>query len=45
VAAAVVATVAATVAPAVPLEPVSAVVDHAAVVEIPDDDTPPPGWG
>jgi hypothetical protein len=45
VAAATTATVVATAAPAVPPEPVSIAVDQAAVVEIPDDDTPPPGWG
>jgi hypothetical protein len=26
-------------------EPVPTTVDQAAVVEIPDDDAPPPGWG
>jgi hypothetical protein len=45
VVAAVTATVAASAAPAVLPEPVSAAVDQAAVVEIPDDDTPPPEWG
>jgi hypothetical protein len=39
------ATVAATAAPAVPPEPVPTAVDQAAVVEIPDDDAPPPRWG
>jgi hypothetical protein len=29
----------------VPSEPVSTAVDQAAMVEIPDDDAPPPGWG
>jgi hypothetical protein len=29
----------------VPPAPVPAAVDQAAVVEIPDDDAPPPGWG
>jgi hypothetical protein len=37
--------VAATAAPAVPLEPIPTSVDQAAVVEISDDDAPPPGWG
>jgi hypothetical protein len=45
VAVATAATVVATATPAVPPEPVSIAVDQAAVVEIPDDDTPPPGWG
>jgi hypothetical protein len=45
VATAVAATVAATVAPAVPPEPVPTAVDQATVVEIPDDDALPPGWG
>jgi hypothetical protein len=39
------ATVAATAAPAVPPEHVPTAVDQAAVVEIPDDDAPPPRWG
>jgi hypothetical protein len=38
-------TVAATAAPAIPPEPVPTAVDQAVVVEIPDDDAPPPGWG
>jgi hypothetical protein len=38
------ATVAATAASAVPPVPVPTVVDQAAMVEIPDDDAPPPGW-
>jgi hypothetical protein len=29
----------------VPSAPVPAAVDQAAVVEIPNDDAPPPGWG
>jgi hypothetical protein len=37
--------VAATAVSVVPSEPVFAAIDQAAVVEIPDDDTPPPGWG
>jgi hypothetical protein len=37
--------VAATTTPAVPPEPVPTAVDQAAVVEIPDDDAPPPRWG
>jgi hypothetical protein len=45
VAAVVAATVAASAAPAVPSEPFSTAVDQATVVEIPDDDAPPPGWG
>jgi hypothetical protein len=45
VAAVVEATMAATAAPAVPPEPVPPAVDQAAVVEIPDDDAPPPRWG
>jgi hypothetical protein len=44
-AAAVAATVAATTAPAVPPEPVPTAVDQETVVEIPNDDAPPPGWG
>jgi hypothetical protein len=43
--AAVAATAAATATPAVPPEPIPTSVDQAAVVEIPDDDAPPPGWG
>jgi hypothetical protein len=39
------ATTAANVAPTVPPGPVPTAVDQAAVVEIPDDDAPPPGWG
>jgi hypothetical protein len=38
-------TVAASATPAVPPEPVPSAVDQAAVVEIPDDDAPPPVWG
>jgi hypothetical protein len=38
-------TVAVTAASAVPPEPVPTTVDQAAVVEIPDDDTPLPEWG
>jgi hypothetical protein len=45
VAAVVEATVAATAAPEVPPEPIPTAADQAAVVEIPDDDAPPPGWG
>jgi hypothetical protein len=45
VAAAAVATAARTAAPAVPPGPVPTVVDQAAMVEIHDDDAPPPGWG
>jgi hypothetical protein len=45
VAVAVAATVAATVMPAVPPEPIPTAVDQVTVVEIPDDDTLPPGWG
>jgi hypothetical protein len=45
VAAVVAATVAVSAAPAVPSEPFSTAVDQATVVEIPDDDAPPPGWG
>jgi hypothetical protein len=37
--------VAATAVAAVPLEPIPTAVDQAAVVKIPDDDAPPPGWG
>jgi hypothetical protein len=44
VAAVVAATVAATAMSAVPPTPVPTVVDQAAMVEIPDDDVPPPGW-
>jgi hypothetical protein len=33
-----------TATPAVPLEPVPTAIDQAAVVEIPDNDAPPPGW-
>jgi hypothetical protein len=36
---------AATAVSSVPLAPTSAAGDRAAVVEIPDDDAPPPGWG
>jgi hypothetical protein len=39
------ATLAATAASVVPPAPVPTVVDQAAVVEIPEDDAPPPGWG
>jgi hypothetical protein len=39
------ATAAATVALAVPPVPIPIAGDRAAVVEIPDDDAPPPGWG
>jgi hypothetical protein len=39
------ATVAATTVSAVPSAPVPTAVDQAAVVEIPDDDAAPPGWG
>jgi hypothetical protein len=39
------ATVATTVASAVPPAPVPTAVDQVAVVEILDDDAPPPGWG
>jgi hypothetical protein len=39
------ATVAATTVSALPPVPVPTAVDQAAVVEIPDDDTLPPGWG
>jgi hypothetical protein len=45
VAAVVEAIVAATATPAVPPEPIPTAMDQAAVVEIPDDDAPPPGWG
>jgi hypothetical protein len=45
VAAVVAAIAAATTASAVPPAPVPTAVDQAAVVEIPDDDAPPPGWG
>jgi hypothetical protein len=45
VAAVVEATVAATASPAVPSEPNPTAVDQAAMVEIPDDNDPPPGWG
>jgi hypothetical protein len=38
-------TVVATATSVVPPEPVPTAVDQAAVVEIPDDDAPPPGWG
>jgi hypothetical protein len=38
-------TTATTAASAVPPEPVPTAVDQAAVVEIPDDDAQPPGWG
>jgi hypothetical protein len=38
-------TTAATAASAVPPEPVPIAVDQAAVVEIPDDNAQPPGWG
>jgi hypothetical protein len=37
--------VAATAAAAVPPGPISTAVDHVVVVEIPNDDAPPPGWG
>jgi hypothetical protein len=39
------AAVAATAASTVPSMSVPTAVDQAAVVEIPDDDAPPPGWG
>jgi hypothetical protein len=39
------ATTAATAASAVPPTPVPTAVDQAAMVEIPDDDALPPGWG
>jgi hypothetical protein len=39
------ATAAATAATTVPPVPVPTVGDWAAVVDIPDDDAPPPGWG
>jgi hypothetical protein len=39
------ATVTATVASVAPPAPVSTAVDQAVLVEIPDDDAPPPGWG
>jgi hypothetical protein len=45
VAAVVAATGAATAVSAVPLAPVPTAVDEAAVVKIPDDDAPLPGWG
>jgi hypothetical protein len=35
----------ATAVPTVPPAPVPAAGGHVAVVEIPDDDAPPPGWG
>jgi hypothetical protein len=38
-------TVAATAAQAIPPTPDRTAVDQAAVVEIPDDKDPPPGWG
>jgi hypothetical protein len=38
-------TTAATAASTVPPAPAPATADQATVVEIPDDDTPPPGWG
>jgi hypothetical protein len=38
-------TAVATTASAVPPELIPTTVDQAAVVEIPDDDAPPPGWG
>jgi hypothetical protein len=44
-AAVVAAAVAATAMPAVPPQPIPTAVNQAAVVEIPDDDAPPPGWG
>jgi hypothetical protein len=43
--AAVAATAAATAASAVPPASVPTASDRAAVVEIPNDDAPPPGWG
>jgi hypothetical protein len=45
VAVVVAATIAATAVSAFPPAPVPTAVDQAAVVEIPDDDIPPPGWG
>jgi hypothetical protein len=45
VAAVVAVTVAVTTASAVPPVLVPTAVDQAAVVEIPDEDAPPPGWG
>jgi hypothetical protein len=39
------ATAAATAVSEVPPAPVPAAVNQAAVLEIPDDDAPPPGWG
>jgi hypothetical protein len=45
VATVVAATVAATAVSAVPPAPVPTAVNQAVVVEIPDDDAPPPGWG
>jgi hypothetical protein len=45
VATVVAATVVATAVSVVPPVPVPTTVDQAAVVEIPDDDAPPPGWG
>jgi hypothetical protein len=39
------ATIASTSTSVVPLVPVLTAVDQAVVVEIPDDDAPPPGWG
>jgi hypothetical protein len=38
-------TTAATAMSEVPSAPVPAAVDQAVVVEIPNDDAPPPGWG
>jgi hypothetical protein len=45
VAVVVAATVAVSATPAVPPESVPSAVDQAVVLEIPDDDAPPPGWG
>jgi hypothetical protein len=45
VAVVVAATIAATAVSAFPPAPVPIAVDQVAVVEIPDDDIPPPGWG
>jgi hypothetical protein len=45
VVAVVAAAVAATAASMVPLAPFPTAVDQTAVVEIPDDEAPPPGWG
>jgi hypothetical protein len=45
VAATVSVTAAATAVSEVPLAPVPAAIDQTAMVEILDDDAPPPGWG